>query len=120
MARRRYQRGHLRLRGKKKKVWVAMWREDTILPNGSTQRIRKAEVLGTLQEYKTRRLAERALEQRLSEVNSLTYKPRPTATFREFAQKWQKDVLTQFKPSTGPADRSRIKMHLLPSSVICA
>ena len=91
-----------------------MWREDTILPNGSTQRIRKAEVLGTLQEYKTRRLAERALEQRLSEVNSLTYKPRPTATFREFAQKWQKDVLTQFKPSTGPADRSRIKMHLLP------
>jgi integrase len=114
MARRRYQRGHLRLRGKKKKVWVAMWLEDTILPNGSTQRIRKAEVLGTLQDYKTRRLAERALEQRLSEVNSLTYKPRPTATFREFAQKWQKDVLTQFKPSTGPADRSRIKMHLLP------
>lgn len=56
----------------------------------------------------------RALEHRLSEVNSLTYKPRPIATFREFAAKWQKDVLTQFKPSTGPADRSRIKMHLLP------
>jgi hypothetical protein len=42
---------------------------------------RKSEVLGTLKEYKTRRLAERALEQRLSDVNSLTYKPRPTATF---------------------------------------
>jgi integrase len=114
MARRRYQRGTLRLRGKRERTWVAMWREDVLLTDGSTHRIRKSEILGTLKEYKTRRLAERALEQRLSEVNSLTYKPRPTATFREFAAKWQKDVLTQFKPSTGPADRSRIKMHLLP------
>ena len=116
MARRRYQRGHLRLRGKKEKVWVAKWREDVILPDGSTRRAQKNVVLGTVAEYKTRRLAERELERRLSdaEVNSLTYQPRPTATFREFAAKWQKDVLTQFKPSTGPADRSRIKMHLLP------
>jgi integrase len=114
MARKRYQRGCLRLRGKKEKVWVAKWREDVILPDGSTHRVQKGEVLGTLKEYKTRRLAERALEQRLIEINSLTYQPRPTATFREFAAKWQKDVLTQLKPSTGPADRSRIKMHLLP------
>lgn len=28
MARRRYQRGHLRLRAKKEKVWVTKWRED--------------------------------------------------------------------------------------------
>jgi len=27
---------------------------------------------------------------------------------------WQRDVLTQLKPSTGSADRSRIKKHLLP------
>jgi integrase len=72
-------------------------------------------VLGTVKEYKTRRLAERALEQRLSEVNSLTYQPKPTATFHEFAIKWQRDVLTQLKPSTGSADRSRIKKHLLPA-----
>jgi integrase len=57
---------------------------------------------------------ERALEERLTEINALTYRARPTATFREFATKWQKDVLTQLKPSTGPADRSRIKMHLIP------
>jgi hypothetical protein len=56
MARRRYQRGHLRLRGKREKVWVAMWREDVIAPDGTTQRIRKSEVLGTLKEYKTRQL----------------------------------------------------------------
>ncbi|MFY9702672.1 MAG: tyrosine-type recombinase/integrase [Terriglobales bacterium] len=114
MARKRYQRGMLRLRGKREKVWTALWREDVLLTDGSTHRVRKQEVLGTLKEYKTRPLAKRALEQRLAEVNSLTYKPRPTATFREFAVKWQRDVLTQFKPSTGPADRSRIKMHLVP------
>jgi integrase len=114
MARRRYQRGHLRLRGKKEKVWVAMWREDVIKPDGSTHRVRKSEVLGSLKEYKTQRLAERALEQRLSDVNSLTYKPRPTATFREFAQKWQRDVLSQHKRSTQSADRSRLKKHLNP------
>jgi integrase len=114
MARRRYQRGHLRLRGKKEKVWVAKWREDVLLADGSVHRVQKGEVLGTVKEYKTRRLAERALEQRLAEVNSLTYQPKPTATFREFAVKWQRDVLTQLKPSTRSADKSRIKKHLLP------
>jgi hypothetical protein len=95
MARKRYQRGQLFLKGKKQKVWVARWREDIIRPDGGTHRVRRSEVLGTLKEYPTRRLAERALEQRLSatEINSLNYQPRPTASFREFATKWQKDVL---------------------------
>jgi hypothetical protein len=115
MARRRYQHGHLRLRGKrKKKIWVAMWREDVILPDGSVKRIRKSESLGTLQEYKTKRLAERELERRLSEVNALTYKPRPTGTFRQFAERWTRDVLSQHKRSTQSADRSRLKKHLIP------
>lgn len=114
MARKRYQRGHLRLRGKREKVWVAMWREDVITPDGSTHRVRKSEVLGTLKDYKTRRLAERALERRLTDVNSLTYKPRPTATFEEFATKWQRDVLSQHKRSTQSADRSRLRKHLMP------
>src|SRR5579864_2955529 len=114
VARRRYQRGHLRLRGKRNKVWVAKWREDVVMPDGKIRRVQKGEVLGSLKEYKTKRLAERALEQRLAEVNSLTYKPRPTATFREFATKWKKDVLTQLKASTQSADRSRIDKHLIP------
>jgi integrase len=54
------------------------------------------------------------LDQRLSDVNSLTYRARPTATFREFATKWQNTVLTQHKPSTQTADKSRIRTHLLP------
>jgi integrase len=120
MARRRYQRGTLFLRGTKRKVWVARWREDVLLPDGSTQRIRKCEILGTLKEYKTQRLAERALQQRLSEGTSHTYQPRPTATFAEFAKKWQKDVLSQHKRSTQSADKSRIRKHLIPElSELC-
>jgi hypothetical protein len=120
MARRRYQRGHLFLRGKGRKVWTGKWREDVIQQDGSVRRVRKSEILGTLKEYKTRRLAERALQQRLAEVNSLTYKPRPTATFAEFAKKWQTDVLSQHKRSTQSADKSRIRKHLIPElGILC-
>jgi integrase len=116
MARRRYQKGQLFQKGKRQKVWVARWREDVIRPDGSRSRLRRSEVLGTLRQYPTRRLAERALERRLSEteINSLNYQPRPTASFGEFATKWQKDVLSQLKPSTRSADKSRILKHLLP------
>jgi integrase len=116
MARKRYQRGQLFQKGKRQKVWVARWREDVIRTDGSRHRLRRSEVLGTLKEYPTRRLAERALERRLSEteINSLNYRPRSTASFREFAAKWQKDVLSQLKPSTRSADKSRILKHLIP------
>jgi len=114
IARKRYQRGTLRLRGKRERKWVGSWREDVLLPEGSTHRVRISEVLGTLKQYKTKRLAQRALEQRLSDVNSLTYKPRPTATFSEFAKKWQTDVLSQHKRSTQSADKSRLRKHLVP------
>jgi hypothetical protein len=68
MARRRYQKGQLIQKGKRRKVWVARWREDVIRPDGSRSRLRRSEVLGTLKQYPTRRLAERALERRLSET----------------------------------------------------
>jgi integrase len=114
MARKRFQRGDLQLRGKRNKVWVGRWREDVVLQDGTIQRVRKREILGTIKDYKTRRLAERALEQRLAEVNSLTYKPRPTATFRDFATRWRDSVLAQHKRSTQAGDKSRIRQHLVP------
>jgi len=115
MARRRFQRGSLVLRGTKQKKWVGKWREDVIEPSGCVRRVQRREVIGTKEQYPTKKLAQRALDQRLSEVNSLTYRARPTATFREFATKWQNNVLTQHKPSTQSADRSRIRTHLLPA-----
>src|SRR5207249_10003348 len=46
VARRRYQSGCLFKRGKRRKVWIARWREDVIRPDGSLGRIQRSIVLG--------------------------------------------------------------------------
>lgn len=114
MARKRYQRGHLTLRGKRNPVWVGHWRED-VIEDGTLRRIQKKEVLGTKTDYKTRKLALRALEDRLSSINHISYRPRPVAKFSEFAEKWQRTVLPNLKPSTQPPIRSQLRKHLLPA-----
>ena len=114
MARRRYQHGQVFLRGKRPPVWVGRWREDVLMSEGEVRRVRKSEVLGTRKDYPTKRLALRALEDRLSPINDPTYKAMPTIAFRDFADKWQKVVLAQHDPSTQKADRSRLRVHLIP------
>ena len=47
MARRRFQRGSLILRGTRQKKWVGKWREDVIEPSGRVRRIQRREVIGT-------------------------------------------------------------------------
>jgi integrase len=111
MARKRYQRGTVISRGD---TWTGIYREDVLLPDGTVKRPQRWEILGTLKDYPTKRLAQRALDQKLAEINSLTYKPRPTAKFRQFAERWEKDVLSQHKRSTQSADKSRLRMHLIP------
>src|SRR5579863_10242367 len=46
MARSPYQNGCLFIRGKRRKLWVARWREDVILADGSTGRVMRSAVLG--------------------------------------------------------------------------
>lgn len=114
MARRRYQQGQVFLRGKRLPVWIGRWREDIITPEGKIKRVRKSEVLGTRKQYPTKRLVLRVLEDRLSPINDPSYRAAPTISFRAFADKWQKTVLVQHDPSTQKADRSRLRVHLLP------
>ena len=114
MARRRYQYGQVFPRGKRPPVWVGRWREDVVMPDGVIKRVRKSEVLGTRKDYPTKRLALRALEDKLTSINDPTYKATPTITFRNFAEKWQQAVLTQHDRSTQAADRSRLRRHLVP------
>jgi hypothetical protein len=113
MARRRFQRGQLFERGTDRKVWVGRWREDVIV-DGKISRRQVKEIIGTRNQYPTRKLALRALEQRLSTINDPSYRGRPTALFREFAEKWQRIVLTQHKSSTQAAMRGQIRCHLIP------
>src|SRR5258708_13515237 len=116
MARRRYQRGSLvPNRGVPSNgLWVGRWREHVIQANGIITRPYKWEVLGTVQDYPTRKLAQRALEARLSTINSPTYRARPTSTFAEFANRWEATVLSQHKPRTQSSTRSKLPKWLLP------
>jgi hypothetical protein len=99
MARRRYQRGSVFLRGKRDLVWVARWREDVIDSAGQVKRVRRSEVLGTRKDFPTKKLALRELEDRTAPVNSMSYRAMRTATLAEFAKLLEEQVLTQYKPS---------------------
>src|SRR2546427_2375452 len=110
LARRRFQQGQLLLLGER---WFGRWREDRI-ENGQVRRIRVQEYLGSKKEYPTRRLAERALHDRLSVINHVSYRPRPTATFAEFAVGWESKVLSQFGASTAINYRVHVRKHLVP------
>jgi integrase len=109
LARRRYQKGHLRLRGKREKVWIGRWLEDELQSDGSVVRRHKSEVLGTLKEFPTKRLAQRELDARVAVVNSPTYRARPTATFRELAERWKLLVMPNHEDSTQRSEKSDIK-----------
>ena len=57
MARRGFQQGSLFQRGTRRKLWVARWWEDVIQADGTLGRLRRSEVIGTVAEFPTRRLA---------------------------------------------------------------
>ncbi|MGB7666601.1 MAG: hypothetical protein WBL66_05020 [Candidatus Acidiferrales bacterium] len=97
LARRRFQTGSLMLEGKS---WVARWREDVVESDNRTRRIRKSQVIGTLAELPTKKLARRRLEVMLARINSAGYRPVRIATLIEFSERWKSEVLSQRKPST--------------------
>lgn len=110
MARKRYQKGSLRLRGK---GWTLRWREDVVLADGTVKRIEKTTPLGSLKEFPTRKLAQRVADSVLACVNRFDYRPVKRATFAEFVVLWQKEVSALLKPSTARAMTSHLRFHLL-------
>src|SRR4051794_39401505 len=62
MARRRYQRGCVYLRGTREPVWEARWRESVIGSDGEEKRVLRSRVLGTKKQFKNKREALRELE----------------------------------------------------------
>jgi hypothetical protein len=85
MARRRYQRGSLFLRGKKHQVWVGRWREDVIGADGKLRRLYRSNVLGSLSDFPTRKLALRELERQLAPINDPRYRAAHRAVSRSSA-----------------------------------
>ena len=114
MARRRYQKGRVFLRGTKKRVWVGRWREDLVLADGSIRRVERSAILGDERELKTKRLAQRRLDLTLARINAPEYRPGRVASIAEFAEKWQAEILIHRKPSTVKAAKSHLKIYILP------
>src|SRR4051812_34463839 len=112
MTRRKYQRGSIHKRGKRKKVWVARYSEDVIGSDGVVNRIRRSEILGTVAEIPTLRQAEQLLSERLRLVNSGQYQPSSSQTFHDFAETWLREVLPTLKHSTQKFYQYMLKVHL--------
>lgn len=113
MARRRYQRGSLRLIGTRRKQWQLRYRED-VIRDGRRVRVFRKCILGTLAKYPTKKLAQRAADEKLQEINSISYRPPTEGTFAKFAEQWERDVLSQQAFSTQTTEASRIRRHLVP------
>lgn len=111
MARKRYQRGSVILQGNN---WYGRYRESVIGLDGKEARIRRSTLLGSRDEFPTKRLAERRLEVLLAPINSLTYRPGRVATVAEFAERWKQEVLSKRKASTIHAAESHLRNQILP------
>lgn len=114
MARRRFQRGSVFLRGRRNPVWVGRWREDRII-DGKVTRVLRKETLGTKDEFPTKRLAMRELETRLAPINNPKFRPQRHATFAEFSKVWETTALPLHKPSTQSAIKSNLRTWLNPN-----
>ena len=115
MARNQYQNGCLFIRGKRRKVWVARWREDVILADGSADRVMRSVVLGPVSEIAGRREARRLLGAHLNPVNQGQYRPEGTMLFSQFiADCFEPGVLPTLKYATRETYSLLLRKHLIP------
>jgi integrase len=116
MARRGFQQGSLFQRGIRRKVWVARWWEDVIQADGTPGRLRRSEILGTVAEFPTRRLALLVMSQRLGTVNSGKARPQSLRTFGSFVRDdWMPVVLPTLKYATQKHHRYMLDVHINPA-----
>lgn len=115
MPRRRYQRGMLTSRGKRRRKWIGTFRADRFQPDGTIRRVRRKVVLG-LVKHMTKLEALQALQPYLDAVN-LVAMPKPTTgrTLKKFAEEWEASVATTLKPGTVRAAKSHLRTHIIPA-----
>lgn len=114
MIRRCFQTGCLFKRGKRRKTWVARWRESVIGPDGTFKRVLRAEVLGFVAELSERE-ARNKLVLLLRPINEGKYRPEATITFGQFLKEcWEPAVVPQLKPTSVRYYGKQIERHLLP------
>ncbi len=115
MARKRFQAGHVRLRGKRDPYWEGFYREDVLLPDGRVVRKQRTKNLGRRADIPTKRLAQRKLADTVKELNDEDYRPRPVVTVRDFVeQKYLKLTMPTKKDTTRHGYEVILRKHVLP------
>ena len=115
MARRRYQKGSIRKRGKRDPVWELQWWVDSINADGTLGRKRESVILGSATSM-SRRQAQRAAEEHLRPLNLGKITPYSSISFREFAERYFiPNFFPTLKLSTQQRYRRTLNNHLLPA-----
>ena len=115
MARRRYQKGTLRIRGKINQNWELLWREDYIKNNGTIGRRLASKIIGPVRQL-TRRQAYKLADEFLRPLNQGKVTPHSTILFREFVERYFiSNAFPTLKLSTQIRYRRTLKNHLLPA-----
>jgi integrase len=115
MARRRYQKGNIRKRGKTKPVWELQWWGDCINSDGTLGRKRESVILGHVASM-TRRQAQKAAEEYLRPLNLGKVTPFSAISFTEFVNKYfVPNFFPTLKLSTQQRYGRTIDNHLLPA-----
>src|SRR5713101_5151258 len=115
MARCRYQEGCLFLRGKRRKVWVARWREEVILADGSVARVLRSEVLGPKSQIPNLSEARKLLDARIQPINHGLHRPQAKISLSTFVvQHFEPGVLPTLKFATQKSYTWLMRKYLLP------
>src|SRR5215469_8506506 len=86
MARRRYQAGTLRKRGKRSPYWEFQWREDYIKADGTIGRRLVPTKLGLVADF-TRRQVRKVADEKLRSLNQGNYSPQSTISLEDFVER---------------------------------
>lgn len=112
--RRRFQRGQIIQRGVRRRVWVGMFREDRLNPDGTIRRVKRKVILGPCASM-SRRSALAVFQPYLDAVNvAPAPPPKVGKTLSTMVQEWRSDVAMNLKPSTVRAAESHLRQHILP------
>lgn len=102
-------------RGKRRKVWVARWRENVLVEDGNVKPLRRSVVLGSVADLPKKGDAQVRLDEYLRPINQGTGRPEAFIAFGSFVEtQWKTLVLPTFKRSTQHGYKNVLNVHVLP------
>lgn len=115
LARRRYQTGSIRKRGKRYPVWELQWWADYLTSDGRIGRKRESMILGYVAEV-SRKQAQKLAAEHLRPLNQGKLTPMATVIFADFIEKYfVPNALPTLKQSTRKRYQSTLNFHLKPA-----